>query len=205
MYRPESNSLRIFVFACLLCLFAGVANGQAAPNPLSDTGYEAVLNILVGSNEATPGKGLPKSLSAVQRQLNENFTYSNYTLTNTLLSRLSSPGDVEYKSVSDKFVRETGDNPTFVDWSLQLRPAATAQANKLQMENFRFGARVPIVTARTKGPDVQSPGTTIYESIGLTTRRVTLPVGKPSLIGTVSLPGTAGTLFLVLTIRPAAD
>lgn len=205
MYRPESNSLRIIVFACLLGLFAGIANGQAVPIQPSDSGYEAVLNILVGSNEATPGKGLPKSLSAVQRQLNENFTYSNYALSNTLLSRLSSPGDVEYKSVSDRFGKEVGDYPTFVDWSLQLRPASSAQVNKLQMENFRFGARVPIVTARVKGPDGQSPGTAAYESIGLTTRRVVLPIGKPSLIGTVSLPGTAGTLFLVLTIRPAAD
>jgi hypothetical protein len=205
MYRPESISLRVLVFACLLGMFAGFANGQATPNPTSDTGYEAILDILVGSNEAAPGKGLPKSLSAVQRQLNENFTYSNYTLSNTLLSRLSSPGDVEYKSVSDRLGKEVGDYPTFVDWSLQLRPTSTAQANKLQMENFRFGARVPIVTDRTKGPDGQSPGATMYEPIGLTTRRVVLPIGKPSLIGTVSLPGTAGTLFLVLTIRPAAD
>jgi hypothetical protein len=193
------------VFVCLLGLFAGFANGQAVPIQPSDTGYEAVLNILVGSNEASPGKGLPKSLSAVQRQLNENFAYSNYTLSNTLLSRLSSPGDVEYKSVSDRLGKEAGDYPTFVDWSLQLRPAAPTQAGRLQMENFRFGARVPVVTARIKGPDGQSPGTTAYEPIGLTTRRVMLPVGKPSLIGTVSLPGTAGMLFLVLTIRPAAD
>ena len=204
MSQPISRPLRIFLFTCLLGLFAGLANGQTVPIPSSDTGYEAVLNILVGSNESTLGKGLPKSLSSIQRQLNENFGFSNYNLSSTLLGRISAPGSVEYKSISDHFGREAVDAPTFVEWTLQLQPAATAAANKLQLNAFRFGARVPVVT-RGRGPDGQSAGTTTYESIGLSSQRVALPVGKPALIGTVSLPGTNGTLFLVLTIRPAAD
>ena len=204
MSQPISHPLRIFLFTCLLGLLAGLANGQTASTPSSDTGYEAVLNILVGSNESVPGKGLPKSLSSVQRQLNENFGFSNYNLSSTLLGRLSAPGSVEYKSISDHFGRESVDAPTFVEWSLQLLPATSAEVNKLQLNAFRFGARVPVVI-RGKGPDGQSSGATTYESIGLSSQRVALPIGKPALIGTVSLPGTNGTLFLVLTIRPAAE
>ena len=204
MSQPVSNPLRIFLFTCLLGLSAGLANGQTASISSSDTGYEAVLNILVGSNEAIPGKGLPKSLSSVQRQLNENFGFSNYTLSSTLLGRLSAPGSVEYKSISDHFGKESVDAPTFVEWTVQLLPATSAEANKLQLNTFRFGARVPVIV-RGKGPDAQSSGATTYESIGLSSQRVALPLGKPALIGTVSLPGTNGTLFLVLTIRPAAE
>ena len=204
MSQPISNPVRIFVFTCLLGLFAGLANGQTASIPSSDTGYEAVLNILVGSNESIPGKSLPKSLSSVQRQLNENFGFSNYSLSSTLLGRISAPGSVEYKSISDHFGKESVDAPTFVEWTLQLRPAASADAPKLQLDAFRFGARVPILM-RGRGPDGQNAGATAYESIGLSSQRVALPIGKPALIGTVSLPGTNGTLFLVLTIRPAAD
>ena len=204
MSQPVSSPIRIFLFTCLLGLFAGLANGQSASIPSSDAGYEAVLNILVGSNESISGKALPKSLSSVQRQLNENFGFSNYNLRSTLLGRVSAPGSVEYKSISDHFGRESVDAPTFVEWTLQLLPAAAADANRLQLSAFRFGARVPVLI-RGRGPDGQNSGATTYESIGLSSQRVALSIGKPALIGTVSLPGTSGTLFLVLTVRLAVD
>jgi hypothetical protein len=62
---------------------------------------------------------------------------------------------------------------------------------------FRFGARVPIRVA-----EPGKPGAAInYESIGLTINRVSFRENVPTLLGTISLPRTAGTLFIVLTVR----
>jgi hypothetical protein len=43
---------------------------------------------------------------------------------------------------------------------------------------------------------------TNYESIGLDLNRVTLAENTPTVIGTLTLPNTAGTLFLVMTAKP---
>jgi hypothetical protein len=40
-----------------------------------------------------------------------------------------------------------------------------------------------------------------YESVGLDLNRITLPENAPTLVGTLTLPNTAGTLFLVITAR----
>jgi len=44
-----------------------------------------------------------------------------------------------------------------------------------------------------------------YEAVGLNMNRVSLPENKPTLIGTLSLPKTTGTMFLVLTVRPTEN
>src|SRR4051812_35682159 len=111
--------------AVRLCLFVGLFAASLAIDSsaqIANPGYDAVLNILIGSNSNTPGAEIPKSLSTVQRQLRDNFAFSNYKLTNTLLSRVATAGTVEYKSVSDLLGKDAGDlPPTFIDWSFQLR------------------------------------------------------------------------------------
>jgi hypothetical protein len=199
------RAVRVFLFVCLFAVL-GLYTPAQTPNISSAAGYDAILNILIGSNNAVTGAEIPRSLSPVQRQLRDNFAFTNYRLTNTLFSRVATAGAVEYKSVSDVLGKESGElPPTFIDWAFQLRPPEAVEGDRLLLNMFRFGARVPINISRSKGPDGQSTGVINYESVGLTTQRMTLPVGKPALIGTVSLPGTAGTLFIVMTLRRAAD
>jgi hypothetical protein len=42
-----------------------------------------------------------------------------------------------------------------------------------------------------------------YENIGLNSMRMTMAENTPVLIGSLALPNTTGTAFLVLTLRPA--
>jgi hypothetical protein len=44
-----------------------------------------------------------------------------------------------------------------------------------------------------------------YEGVGLTAYRISVASSRPTLVGTISLPKTAGTMFLVLTVRPAEN
>jgi hypothetical protein len=44
-----------------------------------------------------------------------------------------------------------------------------------------------------------------YESVGLVVNRLAIPENRPTMIGTISLPKTSGTVFLVLTVKPAVN
>ena len=53
--------------------------------------------------------------------------------------------------------------------------------------------------------DGKTSGTMVYEPVGLTVNHLVLPENRPTMIGTISLPKTNGTVFLVLTIRRAVS
>jgi hypothetical protein len=74
--------------------------------------------------------------------------------------------------------------------------------NGFQARGFRFGARVPIQTASIKDGGGVNP-IVGYEPIGLTMSMIGLPFDTPTLVGTISLPKTTGTIFLVATVRAA--
>ncbi|MEJ7846887.1 MAG: hypothetical protein WKF92_02235 [Pyrinomonadaceae bacterium] len=83
---------------------------------------------------------------------------------------------------------------------LKAVPGAAGPVS-FQAQSFRFGARVPVKTGQTKNSEGQVIDIINYESVGLTMNRTSLGENKPTLIGTLSLPKTSGTLFLILTIK----
>lgn len=199
----HTRSLKIAAYiltACLaLCLTA------AAQQPASDTNYDVVLELVVGSNDAAAKTDLPQNLSAVTRQIRSDFNFSNYRLTSTFIGRVANNGYFEYNSVTNiNGVESARDSLTFIDWSLK-NLHATPPSKGLLAETFRFGARVPVVTGeRTldgggKGPVIS------YEQIGINLGHVGISENTPTLIGTLHLPGQSGTVFLVMTIRPTAS
>lgn len=187
---------------------ASTLRAQTDAKPQAEPSYEAMLQVVVGVNDAAARSDIPQNLNAISRQLRDNFSFSSYRLANTFIGRVAITGTLEYKSVSDIFGQPSeSDAPTFLDWSLgNLRSAPDARGqNVLYAQPFRFGARVPIRVGRTKGSDGQSSDLINYEAVGLTMNRLSVPESKPTLIGTLSLPKTTGTLFLILTVRPTAN
>jgi hypothetical protein len=144
---------------------------------------------------------LPASLSGISKQLKGNFSFSNYHLANTFLGRVSNTGNVEYKSVSNILGQETdAEAATFFEWSMgNFR----SYQNGFQARSFRFGARVPVRTGTVKDAAGVASPVINYEGVGVTMSTIGLPANTPTLIGTISLPKTAGTIFLVATVRTA--
>ena len=188
----------------LLVFFTFSVRSFAQADTKSDIGpsYDIVLQIVTGTNDGAKSD-LPQNLSAVSKQLRGNFPFSSYSLANTYLGRVANAGALNYKSVSD-ILRQNAplSQPSFVDWSLgNLRTAPNASGGRmLQAQQFRFGARIPINIA-TRADD-KAVAVTNYESIGLDLNRVTHAENTPTVIGTLTLPNTAGTLFLVMTAKP---
>jgi hypothetical protein len=189
-------SLFLLPFVVLSFSSIGLAQSDARLEPT----YEITLHVVIGSNDAGPRAALPSSLSAVTKHLKNNFSFSNYSLANTFIGRVSNTGNLEYKSVSNILGQETdAGSPTFFEWSLG---PIRSMPNGIQALGFRFGARVPIQTAAMKDGGGVNP-IVGYEPIGLTMSMIGLPFDTPTLVGTISLPKTTGTIFLVATVRAA--
>jgi len=198
-----NQSRRYFSFLTLpllALLFISPASAQADSASLEPS-FEVALHVVIGSNEPSTRNDLPANLSTISKHLKGNFSFSNYRLANTFLGRVSNTGNVEYKSVSNILGQETdAESQTFLEWSMgNFR----ALQNGFQARSFRFGARVPVRTATFKDGTGTINPIVNYESVGLTMTVLGLPANKPTLVGTISLPKTTGTIFLVATVKTA--
>jgi len=195
MTKPNLTFKTTSVFVlCLLSLTTAFAQTDARAAQ-AEPSYEVVLQVVVGSNDAAQKNNLPANLNAVTKNLKINFTFSNYDLSDTYIGRVANTGSIEYKTLSGNFSQpQNSKTPVFLDWTLgSLKSAANGKGqNTIQIQPFRFGARVPVVTGN---------GVINYESIGLTLLRVNLPENAPTLIGTLPTPKTGETIFLVLTVK----
>ena len=203
MNKPYKILRNFFLLAVIAC--GGLCVIAQGPADGSETSYEATLYVVLGSDDATQRGTLPKSLDQVSRQIRDNFAFGSYRLMNTYYGRLANGGSLDYKSVSS-LQNASGeiDSPSFLDWQLtNFRADATRPGrNALSIQSFRFGARVPLTIARLTAEAGKTSPVTNYESVGLNLSKMSLPENSPTLIGTISLPRTTGTVFLVMTIRP---
>ena len=197
--NQSKRLLRRFIFPLLFLVPLTVAYGQSDSNPPLESSYEVTLHIIVGSNE-TGRRDLPNGLPLVPKHVKNNFAYSNYRLVNTILGRLSNTGNIEYKGVSNVLGKETdAEADTFLEWSMGNFRAVPSG---FLARAFRFEAKVPTRTGGFRDAGSTNPIVN-YQTVGISTVMLGFPANKPTLIGTITLPRTVGTLFLVATVRPA--
>lgn len=193
----------------VLCfLTSTVLFGQTDVKTQAEPSYEVVLQVVAGSNDAAQKPNLPSNLANVAKNLRNNFSFSNYRLSNTYIGRVANTGNIEYKTVTSGFGQNpNSETPSFLEWSLgNLRNLPDANGRRaIQLQPFRFGARMPIVTASYKDDGGKTNSVINYESIGLTLQRVSLPENVPTLVGTLSTPKSDEAIFLVLTVRPVEE
>jgi len=193
----QTTSVTRAVFAVSLTIFfALAANAQEQPG---DRNYDISLHLVIGSNDAAMSSrsDVPKELDPIVRQMKSGFSFGSYKLLSTFLGRVGEAGQFSYQSVANIDGKDMPPAvPTFLDWSLQDLRGSTS-LHSLKLQGFRFGARLPVATGGSEG---RSAGVS-YENIGLTVQRLGIMEGSPTLIGTVHLPGTSGTIFVIMTIR----
>ena len=204
MYLRKVNySILIFSFFVLSALAVSAQGDQPRQ---AEGSYDVVLQIVMGGDDKAANQPLPQSLSGIAKQLKANYPFSDYRLANTYVGRIGTNGNIEYKSISNVFGQsQAGETPTFWEWSIAgLRgPQPGAAKNDLHLSGFRFGARIPVRTGTTKDGSGNIQPIFNYENIGLNSQRMNVTEGTPVLVGSLALPNTTGTAFLVLTLRPA--
>ena len=198
MNQPKSIFKSIFIVSLIFVCSTVLYSQQVEPS------YDISLQLVIGSNETIKGTDLPTDLAGVSRQLRTAFTFSNYRLASTFFGRISNTGNFEYKSVSNIFGQEsTAGSQSFLEWSVgnfRNMPTSKGQLG-FQFQSFRFGAKIPVMTSSAKDEAGKMNLVINYEPIGLNLNKVGLPENTPILIGTLNLPGTSGTIFLIMTVR----
>ena len=197
----SKHTFSLIVLPLLVLAAGSITFAQSDAAQQLEPSYEVALHVVIGSNEGGARNDLPANLSVISKHLKGNFSFSNYRLANTFLGRISNTGNIEYKSVSNILGQETdAESQTFLEWSMG---SFRALQNGFQARSFRFGARVPVRTGSFKDSAGGVNPVVNYESVGLTMNMIGLPANTPTLIGTISLPKTTGTIFLVATIKTA--
>ncbi len=189
---------------CFFSLINASAQTDVRTTQIAEPSYEVVLQLVTGSNDAAQKNNLPVNLAAVTKNLTNNFSFSNYSLSDTYIGRVANTGSIDYKTISGSFGQtKDSQTPVFLDWTFQsLKNAPNGKGqNTIQIQQFRFGARVPVVTAMLKDENGRSNPVVSYEAIGLNLRTVSLAENSPTLIGTLPTQKTGETIFLVLTVK----
>lgn len=199
MNQPRSIFKSIFIFSLIFVCSAVIHGQQVEPS------YDISLQLVVGANETVQGRELPADLTDIGRQLKTRFAFSEFRLASTFFGRISNTGTFQYQSVAIIFGKESmPGTPTFLEWSLgdfRNMPTAKGQIG-FQAKSFRFGAKVPVVTGTHEENGKNTPSIS-YEPIGLNLSKIGFQKNFPTLIGTLNLPGTSGTIFLIMTVRSA--
>lgn len=196
--RTDKFATRLLLTAgIILAVVFGVFGQNDKPGEPS---YQVSLQFIMGTNDGGRTE-LPANLAGIARELKNDFGHTNYRVAGTLLGRIGANGNYEYKSVSNIFGMEsTSSTPTFLEWTISGLHGVTSDKGKaLEGAAFRFGARVPIMASHEEGG---RPSLT-YEPVGISAMRFGFAENAPTLIGTLALPNTPGTVFVVLTARAA--
>lgn len=187
------------LLTAVVCLF--LVNSVFAQNEKRDEfqpSYEVKLQILSASNKAGGKIEVPDALSTIVRKLREHQSFNNYELVETYTERIAEGGSIEFRGISNRLNAGTEKQlAIFTDWtirSLQNVKNSTGK-NFLQFNSFRYGARVPVLVG-----DVAN-----YEQIGITINKLSLPENVPTLAGSLSMPQADGFVFVILTVKKAAE
>ena len=205
------NKTKILLSITFVCLF-GLTNIFAQTqkqSPQTDASYEVVLHVLTASNNPAAGKSsVPQSLSNVLKKLKTVYSYSDYSLNSTYFERIANTGILELKGVSNKSDQNQENYAAiFTEWTLgRLQNSSNGQEkNSIQIDSFRFGQRVPIVTGTLKDASGKTSNIVNYEQIGLTVKSLSLPENVPTVIGSLSTSKPDELMLLVLTVNSAQE
>jgi hypothetical protein len=194
------NRYTTLIFVAAAILFGG--RSVFAQAQVADRNFEAVLYVVAGSDNAAGRSELPKPLAGIARQIREDFSFNNLRLVNTYVARISQGGRFEMKGLSDFPNREGKefDSPGFTEWYVQGMPNYTGSS--LAIGSFRFNLRLPVTLNAEEGGK-NSSTVVRYENAGLTVDRLEVAPNTSLLVGTIPLSKSTGTLFLILSVRPA--
>lgn len=199
------NKSKIF-FLSIFVFFVGLSGvfAQNEAEKIAQPNREIILQVLVASNAAAGKTNLPPSLANVTKKLGSVYSFTNYRMAMTYFGRIADRGNLDYRGIADNVLQnQSAERPVFLDWSLtgmRILPNAENQM-VAEFQVFRYGMRVPVVAGAFNMESGQINQATNYEPTGLTIHRFNVPENTPTVIGTMMLPRTDETVFLVLTVN----
>src|SRR5438128_1298905 len=178
---------RAFVFA-FLCVAVSVGAAQLARAQTSDqptrpaasrdedTDLDTQLYLIFATNREVEDSKMPLALEPAMKRLRETLTFKHYNLAASFLNRVKNGGRLDVTWVGGPLLASANSatgNPSFNQFTALVKLSDENGRGLVRMSDFRFGSRVPIVTAQANAAAASTSVTSFpvinYESIGLRT------------------------------------
>lgn len=207
------------LFFTLLCVaalaVAPVALGQDSSQSSraaareDDTNLDTQLYLILATNRDIEERKAPAALDPIMKRLAESLPFKHYSVAGTFLNRVRNNGRLDVSWVGGPFSVPTSaatSNPSFSQFTALVKLATDDNREIVRMIDFRFGLRVPIVTASWPMPASTATATPLvsYEPIGLRTD-ISMREGVPVIAGTLNMGPSGDALVVVVSARRAGN
>jgi len=206
------------IFFALLCVAIGSAqlalaqdSNQSTRNVATttrddDVNLDTQLYLILATNRDVEDDKMPVALNNVMKRLRESLTFKHYTLAGTFLNRVRDNGRLEVKWVGGPFLvpaSVTTNNPSFSEFSALVKLATDGSGREVvRMNEFRFGARVPVVTSQANSTNASTGGFPVvnYEPIGLRTD-ISMREDAPVIAGTLNIGASGDAIVVAISAK----
>lgn len=196
-------------------VFAQDSNQPARPAAVqrdNDANLDTQLYLVLATNrDAVDGK-IPSALEPVMAQVRETLGFKHYALAATFLNRVGHNGRLEMTWVGGPLLAPTSSpmgNPSFNQFTAVVKVVTDDKGRELvRLNDFRFGSRVPIVTAQPGNANASSNASSFpvinYETIGLRTD-ISIREGVPVVAGTLNVGPSGDAIVVVISAKRSTN
>lgn len=190
-------------------------SGQSARTTVAredDTNLDTQLYLILATNREAEDGRMPVALDAVMKRLHESLTFKHYSLAGTFVNRVRNNGRLDVSWVGGPFLVPASSmttNPSFSQFTALVKLAADEGGRDVvRMNDFRFGSRVPIVTAPSNATTASTTGMVLpaisYEPIGLRTD-ISMREGVAVIAGTLNTGPSGDAIVVVIAARRSGN
>jgi hypothetical protein len=205
----KKQKLMLLALCAVLCLMSASPNARAQstqPKTPDETNLDTQLHIILGTNQDVADSKMPAFLDPVVKQLRATLPFKNYRLAATLINRVKNEGRLELSWIGGTFASAAGAasaaTPSFSQFRVrQVKLVSTAEgAQRVQMDGFYFGARIPIQTSSAIAANGAMAPSFNYEPTGVSTD-ISMRESEPVVVGTLNVGPSGDAIILVVSAK----
>ena len=178
-----------------------------------DTNLDTQLYLILATNREIDEGKIPAALDPIMKRLREALPFKHYSIAGTFLNRVKNNGRLDVSWVGSPFLLSSASsaaalsNPSFNQFTALIRLATDGAGNDIvRMNDFRFGAKVPVITGQVTTTNASmgvAPVTqVVYESVGLHTD-ISMREGAPVLAGTLHVGPQGDSIIVAISAQRA--
>lgn len=212
----------LMVCAIVICAGAQAAFAQESSSPQKsanvlpredETNLDTQLYLILATNRESEEGKMPMALQPVVTRLREALAFKHYSLAASFLNRVRHNGHLEMTWVGGPLLAPASSpmgNPSFNEFTAgRVRMEKDANGRDIiQMIDFRFGSRVPIITAQTTtaNASLNPSGFPVinYQPIGLKTD-ISMGEGVPVIAGTLNVGPSGDAIIVVVSAKRSSN
>jgi hypothetical protein len=183
---------------------------RASAQKEEDVNLDTQLYLILATNRDVEDGRMPSILEPVMKRLHDSLPFKHYTLAGTFLNRVRNNGRLEVSWVGGPLLVPASaatSNPSFSQFTAGVKLSTDESGREVvRMNEFRFGARVPIITSRAAVSGASTVDTVLpvisYEPIGLRTD-ISMREDMPIIAGTLNIGASGDAIVVVIAAKRA--